>query len=66
MKKKYDTAHIRNIALVGSKGVGKTTAVEALLFSAKATTRLGRVDEGNSDCPVMECCTAHLWSEIVK
>jgi elongation factor G len=48
VKKKYDTTHIRNIALVGSKGVGKTTAAEAFLFTAKATTRLGRVDEGNS------------------
>jgi len=48
VKKKYETENIRNIALVGSKGVGKTSAVEAFLFTAKATTRLGRVDEGNS------------------
>ncbi len=48
MKKRYETAHIRNIALVGSKGVGKTSAVEAMLFSAKATTRLGRIDDGSS------------------
>jgi elongation factor G len=36
------------MALIGAKGVGKTTFVEAALFSAKATTRMGRVDEGNS------------------
>lgn len=48
MKKKYETSNIRNISLVGSKGVGKTTATEAFLFTAKATTRLGRVDDGNS------------------
>jgi len=48
VKKKYDTANIRNVAIVGSKGVGKTSAVEAFLFTAKATTRLGRTDEGNS------------------
>jgi len=48
VKKKYETKNIRNIAIVGSKGVGKTSAVEAFLFTAKATTRLGRVDEGSS------------------
>ncbi len=46
--KKYDTANIRNIALIGAKGVGKTSFVEAALFASKATTRMGRVDEGNS------------------
>ncbi|MFH0798685.1 MAG: elongation factor G [Pseudomonadota bacterium] len=46
--KKYDTANIRNIALVGSKGVGKTTFVEAALFAAKATVRQGKVADGNS------------------
>lgn len=46
--KKYDTPNIRNIALVGAKGVGKTSFVEAALFTSKATTRIGRVNEGNS------------------
>jgi len=46
--KKYETANIRNVVLVGSKGVGKTTFVEAALFSSKATGRQGSVDEGNS------------------
>jgi elongation factor G len=46
--KVYQTENLRNVCLVGGKGVGKTTMSEALLFTAKATTRLGRVDEGNT------------------
>lgn len=45
---KYEIANIRNIALIGTKGSGKTTLVEAALFSSGATGRMGRVDDGNS------------------
>ena len=39
---------IRNIALIGHSGEGKTTLAEAMLFLAKAIDRQGRVDDGNS------------------
>ena len=41
---------IRNVALVGHGGAGKTTLAEALLFEAKAVTRRGRVEDGNTVC----------------
>ena len=40
--------NIRNIALLGHGGEGKTTLAEAILFNAKALDRQGRVDDGNT------------------
>ena len=39
---------IRNVGVVGHGGVGKTSLVEAMLFTAGAVTRLGKVDDGST------------------
>ena len=46
--KEFATGHIRNVALVAHHGVGKTSLAEAMLFQAKATTRLGRIADGST------------------
>ncbi|MHB8512492.1 MAG: elongation factor G [Actinomycetota bacterium] len=46
--KSYPIDRIRNVILVGHQGVGKTTLAEALMFAAGHTTRMGRVEDGNT------------------
>lgn len=48
MTKVYTIDKIRNIALLGHSGSGKTSLAEAMLFNSGATTRLGKVEEGNT------------------
>src|SRR3989338_2773249 len=46
--KVYDAASIRNIALVGHSGSGKTQLASAILSDAGMVNRFGQVDEGTT------------------
>jgi elongation factor G len=43
-----EAGKIRNVAVVGHRGTGKTSLAEALLFQAGKTNRLGAIDAGNT------------------
>ena len=43
-----DARSIRNVALLSHSGAGKTSLCEAMLFSTKAVTRQGRIEDGNT------------------
>jgi elongation factor G len=46
--KVYDAQSLRNVALVGHSGAGKTQLLSALLFDTGAVNRFGRVDDGTT------------------
>ncbi len=46
--KVYEGANIRNVAVIGHGHAGKTSLVSAMLYTAGATQRLGRVDDGSA------------------
>jgi len=46
--KVYQSSNIRNIALVGHGGTGKTSLAEAMLFNTGVLKRMGKVDDGNT------------------
>ena len=47
---KFDTKKIRNIALLGHGGCGKTSLAEAMMYIAGETDRLGKIADGNTVC----------------
>lgn len=44
----YTTDKIRNVVVLGHGGAGKTTLVEAMAYLAGVTSRMGKVDDGNT------------------
>ncbi|MBO6576527.1 MAG: elongation factor G [Rhodothermales bacterium] len=44
----YDAGHIRNVALVGHQGAGKTMLAEAMLLTSGALQRMGSIEEGTT------------------
>ncbi len=46
--KEYKLSKLRNILFMGSSGAGKTTLAEQIFHLTHATSRLGKIDEGNT------------------
>lgn len=48
--KDYDVTKVRNIALAGHNGSGKTSLAEAIIYKAGASDRLGKTSDGTTVC----------------
>ena len=48
--KQFGVEKIKNIALAGHSGSGKTSLAEALIYKAGMSDRLGKVADGNTIC----------------
>lgn len=46
--REYTSDKLRNVCLVGHQSSGKTSLIEAMLYNTGATTRMGRIEEGNT------------------
>ena len=44
----YKTENIRNVALLGHGGAGKSTLAESMVFTTGITTRMGTIADGNT------------------
>ena len=65
--KVYDAANIRNVAVVGHSGAGKTQLISAVLFDTEMINRLGMVDDGTTvtDFDEEEIARKHTLSSSV-
>jgi elongation factor G len=65
--KVYDSGSIRNVAVVGHGGCGKTQLISALLFTSGMVNRLGQVDDGTTvtDYDEEEIARKHTLSASV-
>jgi elongation factor G len=46
--KVYPSTHVRNVAVMSHQGAGKTSLTESMIFDTGATSRLGKVSDGNT------------------
>ena len=48
MAKAYAPSQIKNVAILGHQGSGKTSLLEAILFANKKVSSKGKIDSGNT------------------